>query len=55
MLRAATGEKAWCLASRRAVSIASRGWPAWRALAELAEQREDAPAAAMAWKRAAGE
>jgi HemY protein len=28
---------------------------AWRALAELAEQREDAPAAAMAWKRAAGE
>jgi HemY protein len=28
---------------------------AWRALAELAEQREDAPAAARAWKRAAGE
>jgi HemY protein len=28
---------------------------AWRALAELAEQREDGPAAAMAWKRAAGE
>lgn len=28
---------------------------AWRALAELAEQREDAPAAAMAWKRAASE
>jgi len=28
---------------------------AWRAVAELAEQREDAPAAAMAWKRAAGE
>lgn len=28
---------------------------AWRALAELAEQREDARAAAMAWKRAAGE
>jgi HemY protein len=28
---------------------------AWRALAELAEQREDAPAAAQAWKRAAGE
>ena len=28
---------------------------AWRALAELAEQREDAPAAAVAWKRAAGE
>jgi HemY protein len=28
---------------------------AWRALAELAEQREDAPAAALAWKRAAGE
>jgi HemY protein len=28
---------------------------AWRALAELAEQREDGEAAAMAWKRAAGE
>ena len=28
---------------------------AWRALAALAEQREDASAAAMAWKRAAGE
>jgi HemY protein len=28
---------------------------AWRALAELAERREDAPAAAVAWKRAAGE
>ena len=28
---------------------------AWRAVAELAEQREDAPAAALAWKRAAGE
>jgi HemY protein len=28
---------------------------AWRALAELAEQREDASAAAQAWKRAAGE
>lgn len=28
---------------------------AWRALAALAEQREDAPAAALAWKRAAGE
>jgi HemY protein len=28
---------------------------AWRALAELAEQREDAPAAAQAWKRAAGD
>lgn len=28
---------------------------AWRALAELAEQRDDAPAAAQAWKRAAGE
>ncbi len=28
---------------------------AWRALAELAEQRDDAPAAALAWKRAAGE
>jgi HemY protein len=28
---------------------------AWRALAELAEQREDAQAAARAWKRAAGE
>lgn len=28
---------------------------AWRALAELAEQREDAIAAAQAWKRAAGE
>lgn len=28
---------------------------AWRALAALAEQREDAPAAAVAWKRAAGE
>lgn len=28
---------------------------AWRALAELAERREDAPAAALAWKRAAGE
>ena len=28
---------------------------AWRALAELAEQRDDAPAAAVAWKRAAGE
>lgn len=28
---------------------------AWRALAELAEQREDAGAAAQAWKRAAGE
>ncbi|RYF14213.1 MAG: heme biosynthesis protein HemY [Comamonadaceae bacterium] len=28
---------------------------AWRALAGLAEQREDAPAAAQAWKRAAGE
>ncbi|MDB5954200.1 heme biosynthesis HemY N-terminal domain-containing protein [Ramlibacter sp.] len=28
---------------------------AWRALAELAEQREDASAAAVAWKRAAGE
>lgn len=28
---------------------------AWRALAALAEQREDAPAAAQAWKRAAGE
>ena len=28
---------------------------AWRALAALAEQREDAPAAAIAWKRAAGE
>ncbi|MDE2604703.1 MAG: heme biosynthesis protein HemY [Burkholderiales bacterium] len=28
---------------------------AWRALAELAEQREDAQAAALAWKRAAGE
>ena len=27
---------------------------AWRALAELAEQRGDAPAAADAWKRAAG-
>ncbi len=27
---------------------------AWRALAELAEQREDASAAAVAWKRAAG-
>lgn len=27
---------------------------AWRALAGLAEQREDAPAAAQAWKRAAG-
>ncbi|MBK6006944.1 heme biosynthesis protein HemY [Ramlibacter ginsenosidimutans] len=28
---------------------------AWRAVAELAEQREDASAAALAWKRAAGE
>jgi len=28
---------------------------AWRALAELAERRDDAPAAAVAWKRAAGE
>lgn len=28
---------------------------AWRALAGLAEQRQDAPAAAEAWKRAAGE
>jgi len=28
---------------------------AWRALAELAEQRDDASAAAVAWKRAAGE
>ena len=28
---------------------------AWRALAELAEQREDAPGAAVAWKRAAEE
>ncbi|MGV3571089.1 MAG: heme biosynthesis protein HemY [Ramlibacter sp.] len=28
---------------------------AWRALAELAEQRDDAPAAAVAWKRAATE
>lgn len=28
---------------------------AWRALAALAEQREDAPAAALAWKRAAGD
>ncbi|HEX2547666.1 MAG TPA: heme biosynthesis HemY N-terminal domain-containing protein [Ramlibacter sp.] len=28
---------------------------AWRALAELAEQREDGQAAAVAWKRAAGE
>jgi HemY protein len=28
---------------------------AWRALAALAEQREDGPAAAQAWKRAAGE
>ena len=28
---------------------------AWRALAELAEQREDAPAAAQAWKRAASD
>lgn len=28
---------------------------AWRAIAELAEQREDASAAALAWKRAAGE
>ena len=28
---------------------------AWRALAELAEQRDDAQAAAQAWKRAAGE
>jgi HemY protein len=28
---------------------------AWRALAELAEQREDRQAAALAWKRAAGE
>ena len=28
---------------------------AWRALAELAEQREDVSAAAEAWKRAAGE
>lgn len=28
---------------------------AWRALAELAEQRQDAPAAAEAWKKAAGE
>jgi len=28
---------------------------AWRALAELAEQREDGEAAALAWKRAAGE
>lgn len=28
---------------------------AWRALAELAEQRADAPAAALAWRRAAGE
>ena len=28
---------------------------AWRALAALAEQREDASAAALAWKRAAGE
>ena len=28
---------------------------AWRAQAELAEQRQDAPAAAQAWKRAAGE
>ena len=28
---------------------------AWRALAELAEQREDGEAAAQAWKRAAGE
>ncbi|MBC5781959.1 heme biosynthesis protein HemY [Ramlibacter sp. USB13] len=28
---------------------------AWRALAELAEQREDAQSAAIAWKRAAGE
>ena len=28
---------------------------AWRALAELAEQREDGQAAALAWKRAAGE
>lgn len=27
---------------------------AWRALAQLAEQREDAPAAAQAWKKAAG-
>lgn len=27
----------------------------WRALAELAEQREDAPAAAVAWKKAASE
>ena len=28
---------------------------AWRALAELAEQREDTQSAAIAWKRAAGE
>jgi HemY protein len=28
---------------------------AWRALAELAEQREDGQAAAVAWKRAASE
>lgn len=28
---------------------------AWRALAELAEQRDDAPAAAVAWKKAASE
>jgi HemY protein len=28
---------------------------AWRALAELAEQRDDAPAAAVAWKRAASQ
>jgi HemY protein len=28
---------------------------AWRALAALAEQREDAQSAALAWKRAAGE
>jgi HemY protein len=28
---------------------------AWRALAELAEQREDVSGAAEAWKRAAGE
>jgi HemY protein len=28
---------------------------AWRAVAALAEQREDAESAAIAWKRAAGE
>jgi HemY protein len=49
--------KAQQLLSQAALGLQDPGLHrnAWRALAELAEQREDASAAAQAWKRAAGE